>query len=58
MESIGYIHNDGIITNPNRSSFGSIYLLGDVFSHMVDKESDSDKKKVVKVERYRCYITN
>jgi len=57
MEFIGYIHCDDITTNPNRSGFGSIYLLDGVFSHMVDKESGGDEKKVVKMERYR-YIIN
>jgi hypothetical protein len=40
--------NVDITTNPNRDSFGSIYLLDNVFSHIVDKENDGNKKKEVK----------
>ena len=57
MEFIGYIRSDGNITNRNRSGFYSLNLLGSVFSYMVDKKSDGDKEKVVKVERYRYSIT-
>jgi hypothetical protein len=51
MEFIGYIRSYGDTTNRNRSGFGSLNLLGSVFSYMVDKKSGGDEEKVVKVER-------
>jgi hypothetical protein len=57
MEFIRYIRSDGHTTNLNRNGVSSIYLLDNVFSHMVDKKSGGDKEKVVKVERCGCSIT-